>query len=118
MTTPTAESTQPIAAKTPKPKKVVSAAAKAAHAAKFAMKPKHHDPTEVRPVRFRSLARKVGATIFTKKAAPRLNRKMKARIAHIVPLVHALMSRDPTVKNTIVIRHVATYLRLSGVEVY
>jgi hypothetical protein len=101
-----------------KPKKVISAAAKAAHAAKFQMKRARHDPSEVRNVRFRSLARKVGANILADSAGDRLNKKMKARIAFLVPRVFALMMRDPKTKSTILLRHVTTFLELMGTQVY
>ena len=102
----------------PKPKKVISDAAKAAHAAKFAPKRAYHDPCDARAVTLRSLARKVGANKLTATAVERINKKNKARIAFIMPRVNALMLRDPKVKSRIVTRHVTAMLQLMGKEIY
>ena len=84
----------------------------------FAMKRKKIDSKLVRSTHLRSLSRKAGAVVLSKKAVPKLNANIKARFAHIVPRVEALMQRDPRTNSTVMLRHVVTFLRLSGQEVY
>jgi hypothetical protein len=115
---PPVEETPVVVQKTKRPKKIISDAARAAHVAKFAPKRKPHDPTLVRKIHLRSLARKCYATIMPESSCARLNRKNKARIAFIVPRAVALMQNDPCVTGMVLERHIVAFMRMMGMEVY